>query len=226
MAYVPAYPNVDRHYYKLMTAVILLIVGLLVAALSMTAEHARDLLSEGGIVETLTAAAYLISVATFFREGGWDFCLRHFYFPLVPLLLCMRELDFHNAFTAMSMTKSRFYVSPDVPILQKLIAVIIILALIAGVVLMIRRHGRDFLEGLRDFDATAVAVALAFACAGGAKTLDGLGRKLAEFGIQIGADAETAALAFEEILELGIPLFIAIAVFSYFSRDDEMRFRG
>lgn len=221
MAYIPAYPIVDRHYHKLMTGVVLVLIALIALTLSLTADKARALLSEGGVVETLSAAAYLIGVATLFREGGRDFCRSHFYIPLLAVLLCMRELDFHNAFTTMSMTKSSFYVSAEVPMVEKLFVICIVLAVVAGGTLLAVRHWRDFIDGLLNVDATAVAVAGAAACAVGAKTLDGLGRKLADIGVRIGADTQIAAFAFEEILELGIPLFISIAVFSYFSRDDE-----
>jgi hypothetical protein len=46
--------------------------------------------------------------------------------------------------------------------------------------------------------------------------MDGIGRKLAPFGIDVPRDVERVAVLAEEVMELGIPLFFLIAVFAWF----------
>ncbi|WP_157928890.1 hypothetical protein [Pararhizobium haloflavum] len=220
MVPISAHSSVDRHYYKVMTACLALIAILLGATLVASEPFARFLLSEGGPIETVSAAGYIVTVISLFREADLGFLKEHFHLVLLPLAMCLREMDFHVHFTTISITKSSFYVSGEVPLIEKIVVISILLVLLLAVVQMVRRHARAFLQNLREFDATAIAIMLAGACAVTAKALDGIGRKLSGFGIEVGANVEVVSLAAEEVLELGIPVFFMVALFSYFARDD------
>lgn len=47
------------------------------------------------------------------------------------------------------------------------------------------------------------------------KSLDGFARKLSALGLQVSAEAGTLASIFEEVLELGIPVMVGLAIFCY-----------
>lgn len=217
---------VDRHYFKLMTAVVAVIGLLLAAVLAMKSTVAREFLGEGGVIETLAAGGYIVCVASLIREGGFRWVGRHFYFAAIVVAMCLRELDFHSNYTTMSITKSSFYVAGHVPLGEKLGAVLVLGFLIVCGVVMVRRHGRSFFKGLRNLDAVALAIAAAGLSAVAAKSLDGIGRKLGEIGLIVPESVEMVSLAIEEVLELGIPAFAALAVFAYFtSRNGHFRER-
>jgi hypothetical protein len=200
-----------------------LIVGLfilmLVGSVLLGSERfVQTLTGEGGAVETLSAAGYLVAAAMLVREANQQFLKTHFYFVVILLALCMRELDFHNLMTTMSITKTSFYVSGDVPLLEKLAASVALATIGAAVVLAGLRHGRQFIAGLRGFHLPAVGVLAAGLSIIAAKTLDGLPRKLEGLGIDLGASAAVVSTGIEEVIELGIPLFLMCAVLAFFPR--------
>src|SRR5690606_38658297 len=138
---------------------------------------------------------------------GRRFIQRHFYFALIPAAMCLRELDMHNRLTTLSLTKSSFYTSPEVPLGEKMIGVAIMVLLAWCVVSMIRRHWRGFFEGLRTAQPYAFALFLAGAFGIIAKAVDGIASKLEPFGIAVTPRVEQVAIISEEVLELGIPMF-------------------
>lgn len=211
-------PESDRRYFAAIGFAAAALIALVIVPFFLNHDLREYYLSEGGPIQVFSAAFYLIIVVVLFREAGMQFVAEHFYFALLPLAMCLRELDFHTHFTSMSMTRLSFYLSGQVPMAEKLFAVVALAVLGLATLLMLRRHTGSFLAGLRRFDAAPVALALAVASAVVSKTLDGAARKLEPFGIEIGASVNFLLLVLEEVLELGIPIFMAIAVFAYLSR--------
>jgi hypothetical protein len=187
--------DVDRHYYRVMTWSLAGLVLILLSAFLVSGENTQLYNKENGMVEILSAAGYVTVIVALCREAGGAFVRRHAYFLLIPLAMLLRELDFHTRFTTINMTKSSFYVSAEVPLVETLLADL--------------RAGRAY----------AVSLALAGFLTVGSKLIDGLARKLGGFGIVLSEHGQYAGDIFEEVMELGIPLFFLIAVFAYFSME-------
>ena len=68
---------------------------------------------------------------------------------LVTLFGC-RELDFDKAFTTIGILKSRFFVSPDVPLGEKLAGFIVISILIWSVYKILSQHFAHFYRLARE----------------------------------------------------------------------------
>src|SRR5690606_22866582 len=117
--------------------------------------------SEGGPVQILSAAGYVMVVIALWRETGAAYMWRHFYFAVVPVAMCLRELDFHVHFTAMSITKTSFYASSTVPLAAKVLVLILFGILGWAIVLMLVRHLAGFLADLRLRQTYAIAIAFA-----------------------------------------------------------------
>lgn len=207
----------DRHYYKLMAVSAACLVALAVA-LIMSARFAGVILGEDKPVEMFSAAGYLIVVVALFRETTLNYVKRHFYFVLIPFAMCLREMNFHVEFTTINMTKSSFYVSAEVPLAEKLIVIAIVLVLAWAGYLMMRRHGAGFINGLKRVHAAPVALCLAGISAVASKGLDGIARRMAAIGFDLPDGTGALTVPVEEVLELGIPLFMVIAVFASFPR--------
>lgn len=62
------------------------------------------------------------------KANGW------YFYAFFMALAAMREHDMHAMHTTMSLLKSRFYISPDVPLNEKIIGAAIILALVFAVI--------------------------------------------------------------------------------------------
>lgn len=103
-----------------------------VAEYSFTPERVRDLAHEGGAIETLTAilfagaGAFGLFTAWRTKQPGWSL------FALFMVAAALREVDAHKAWTTMSIFKSRFYVSADVPVFEKICGALVIFALLYG----------------------------------------------------------------------------------------------
>jgi hypothetical protein len=109
-----------------------------------------------------------------------------------------------------------------VPAFEKGVAIVIYTTLATAAFLLVYRHGRNFLQSLLRGDPTSIAVLAAMSCAVLSEMLDGIPRKLADFGIDMPLADARAALVIEEVLELGIPVFLAVAAFSAFPRKGRM----
>lgn len=204
-------------YYVTMALLLLLFV--LCTMLDQAAMKA--LLKEGGPVEVPSAILHFVCFALVALRGGTPFFRKYPYFTIMPLLFGMRELDFDKRFTTTGLFKSRFYLRPDVPLHEKMIGAVIILTIAVLVVMMLRRHAKDFFIGLRNRSVIAMGAALTIFLAASSKSLDGLERKCRGLGFQLNQVVATYSSPLEEILELGIPI-IMILTFSYYFRQQRI----
>ncbi|MHB2267105.1 hypothetical protein [Aliihoeflea sp. PC F10.4] len=201
-----------------------LLVLLIIFPFYLTPDLQEFYVSEGGPIQVFSAAGYLVTMTTLIRELDGPTLRRHWYLPVIPLAMCLREMDFHAHFTTYSITKTLLYVSPEVPLVEKIFGVLVFVFLGITGYLLVVRSGRAFLNGLRSFDVTSLAVAAAIASAVLSKALDGAASNLGFLGINV--QATLLSVFTEEVLELGIPVFMAIATFSYFDRQRRERPSG
>lgn len=198
------------------SAVILLAAFL--ASLPMDEASRALYLKEGGVIETVSAVSYLVCAAYMLMWAGRA---RAWPYIVLMVLFAMREADFDKRFTAVGVLKSKFLFSPLVPVHHKVMGAAVILLTLYVLYTVVRRDGRWFLQALRArwIDAWGWAVAMVLIVV--SKGLDGLDRKLAGFGIQIDPVLDIHTGAAEEILELGIGLFIFLACRLFFARPED-----
>ncbi|HNQ75673.1 MAG TPA: hypothetical protein PKM39_03455 [Pseudothauera hydrothermalis] len=184
-------------------------LGLLFALSVPLDETARIwLLKEGGAIETLSAVLYLVCAAYML---SWAQRARAWPYVVLMVLFAMREADFDKRFTEVGVLKSKFLFSPLVPLHQKLIGGAVLALALYVLVTIVRRDGLSFVRALhaRSVEAWGRAVAILLVLA--SKALDGVGRKLADMGIVLDPVIDLHAGALEEVLELGIGIFILLA---------------
>ncbi|MEE4187666.1 MAG: hypothetical protein V2I76_04360 [Roseobacter sp.] len=168
---------------------------------------------EGGGLETASAVLYIVAAVVFLRVVPEGSLTRLVHVPLLMVLFALRELDFDKAFTSSGILSLRLY-SGDSPLTTKLIAGAVA---VAAVFVILRTVWVGVPAAWRALRTGAVWPWYA-AAAGGvvvvAKSIDGLGRKLLEFGIVISDDLDATAALVEEVGEAFIPVFAMMAVFS------------
>lgn len=206
----------SSRYFGYMAVTVIALIVLVIIPLFLSPENQVFYVSEGGPVQVFSAAGYLVVTTSLVRDLDWSSLRRHWYLPLIPLSMCLREMDFHAHFTTYNITKTTLYVSPDVPVWEKVFGVAVFAVLGFAGYLLVVRFGRAFLNGVRRLDVTAVAIAASAFSAVASKALDGASSNLAFLGIIVPTPQLSEII--EEVLELGIPVFMAIAVFSYFDR--------
>ena len=149
-------------------------------------------------------------------KGGLDYLKRYHYAVLLVIFFMLRELDFDKKFTTMGVLKSKFYVSPVVPVAEKAIGAMVIALLIYAAVQSIRRHARGLVHGLRRDCVVSLGVFLVGVFLVVSKSLDGIARKLNDIGIGISAQTSDVSAVIEEVLEFGIPLILMLAAAAFF----------
>lgn len=195
-----------------------LFIGLCVAAALICNAHQYPLLiSEGGIIESLSALGYFVCVATMLYWGGINFTRRYHYLIILITLFGLRELDFDKRFTTMGILKSRFYTSDLVPLAEKLIGLMVFSLLLYVVIRIIKDHTATFAAGVRNKVPQHLGTLSAIAVLVLSKSIDGLDRKLGGVGITVDPLVATYFGTIEEVLELGIPLLIFATLTLYLS---------
>ena len=197
-------------------AIGLALLSAIVLGFRESVEHI--LLTESGLIERASAFGYFACAAFMLARGGQQFLRYRAYFAVLVTLFGCRELDFDKAFTTIGILKSRFFVSPDVPLGEKLAGFIVISILIWSVYKILSQHFKSFLSDLRERTPEAIGVAIVFFLLAFSKSIDGLPRKLQPLGIEVSAETNAFFGALEEVLELGIPVYIALVAHAWFKR--------
>lgn len=195
-----------------------LLILLVFYAFFLDENSRNDFLSEGGGIESVTALGYFLCAIFIAYKGRLAYLKSHHYFILIVLFFMLRELDFDKKFTTMSILKSAFFVSNEVPGIEKLVGAMVILLLLYTVVSIIYRHTNAFLSGLKNRSVISIGALIVLALLVICKSLDGLARRLGRFGVELGNQTSMYATTVEEILELGIPIVIFLTFSAYFKR--------
>lgn len=189
-----------------LTAVLLLLI--FAVGRSMPIDLQREFFSEGGWVEILSAISYVLCAGYFVarpeRAQLWPY-------TVLMLLFAARELDFDKRFTEVGVLKGSFLFSPAVPHHQKILGGAILLLAIYILFRILRHHTLPFVKALRQRDPAATGWGVAIILLIVSKTIDGLPRKAADFGMTVSYEAELFAWALEEVMELGVGVYIFVA---------------
>ena len=194
----------------------LLLLPIFVYGLYLGPEVSDFLLMEGGVIETLSAAGYLVCALGIIIKGRSTYIKTHYYFLFLLLLFCARELDFQKRFTTLSVTKISCFTSPSVPMYEKVICVFVFFFIAYIVYCIIFFHFKTFIDGIKKRDVVSIGVLMVFLCLVLSKSFDGAARKLKYIGIEISGWTRFAFSAAEEVLEFGIPVMLMLTFYHYF----------
>lgn len=193
------------------TTVLVLLGGLVVTA------DTYALFAEGGPIEGMSAI-FLLTAALWvstdiIRQRRWQ----SWHLAVLLWGAGMRELDMDKAYTQSGVLSLRLY-SGDAPIVQKLLGGAVLALLIWAGLRMLARNLPGFLRRLRRFRAQEWLLVLGVGLILFAKTIDGLGRKLAPWGIDISQATSDFAGRSEEAMELVATILILQVVALFHAR--------
>ncbi len=179
-------------------------------------ESTAVIFKEGHTIEVMSAVLLASAAVFWWGFGADDMEGRQWHIPVILLLMAMREMDFDKRFTSEGVMQLRLY-SGDSPLWEKVIGLAVIaLILVCGWRLMTITLPR-FWAGLRAGLPASWLAGLAVVLVVVAKTLDGLDRKLAGFGITISPELGTLTGRLEELLEL-VAYMMLVQALAYFLR--------
>lgn len=210
----------DRNYYFAILGLTVITIVVFTLTFVFSARTNTWFIKEGGLVESLSAIGYFIAVAVIFLKGGYAYFLRYWYFAVLFTAFGLRELDFDKRFTEVGILKSRFLMSPDVSFSTKIISYAIVFFILYAIFKIVKNHAKLFLDKVFKFrfDPVTLSISVAVAFLAISKTLDGLARKLADYGIEISEKIGSAASMLEESMELSVPYLFALAVLAFLER--------
>lgn len=181
---------------------------------------------ENGLVENLSAAAHFLTavcclILVYKRRwrDGWTGAF-------IVFLFGCRELEFQERFTALSITKIRFYTEAGVPWTQKAVVLVLIAFTVWVVVRYLRRHARSFVPILRLRRPHALSILSGMLLLVLSKICDLAHRMVIDIGVSLCYDCEVRASMVEEFFELGASLLFLMAVFQFLYSGDQFAIKG
>ena len=175
-------------------------------------EQQKNLLTEGGLFESLTVYLYIFCLILIGVRWPWQKILSSWYLSALIILFALRELDYDKAHFTHGVLKSRQYFSDLVGLPELLISIAVLIFIFTVLALIVLRERNNFIRGVIDLKQSQLAVLASIILVIFTKTIDGIERK---FGIDLSASGERFALIIEEIGEMGIPVMFAIAILSW-----------
>jgi hypothetical protein len=208
---VPGEDEMNTLHPSAVLAACLSVILMALAVDLVLADDIDQVFQEGHSIEAaaavlLFAAAVLWLVTRWGRAGLSDWPI-----PVALVLMGMRELDFDKSFTTKGILHMRLYTG-SAPVLEKLVGLVVICVILALLYQLVRVFLRPWLANLRAGRAPAWVVAVALVLMVGAKSVDGLGRKLGGFGIEVSDQLLSRVGRIEEILELVFALLLVQAI--------------
>ncbi|MFN3313756.1 MAG: hypothetical protein ACK46Q_09845 [Hyphomonas sp.] len=195
-----------------------LLVGL------VSVDTVDQVFAEAGPIESASALFLILGALLLLDDMVHRRSLERWHLATLTLAAGLRELDWDKAFTDRGILSSGLY-SGAAPLAQKIGGAIVVGILIWVGLRLLRRNLGPWLTGLRAGRAWAWLMAIALVLYAVAKTLDGLGRKLAPWGIDLSASSSRAVSRIEEGLELfGAILILQVVGLSLLQSD--YRYRG
>lgn len=168
-------------------------------------DHAIELMS----VLLLVAAAGLLMM---FDPG----VRKNWHLPTILALIALRELDLDKRLTSEGVLQLRLY-SGAAPLWEKAFGMAVVTLVLACTWRLLTRTIPHWWKGLREGQAVSWLGLGAVSAILIAKSLDGLGRKLAPLGVHLDQTTLTVSGRLEELLEMVAGMLLVMAV-TYFGR--------
>ena len=178
----------------------------------LDAEQQKNLLTEGGLFESLTVYLYIFCLILICVKWHWQKILSNWYLSALIILFALRELDYDKAYFTHGVLKSRQYFSDLVGLPELLVSIVVLIFIFSVLLFIVLKERNNFIKGVINFEQSQLAVLASIILIVVTKTIDGAERK---FGIDLSPAGERFALIVEEVGEMGIPIMFAIAILSW-----------
>lgn len=185
---------------------------LLTMGATLPPEVFRPVFSETGPFERMSIALWVVLALALWWPSGLTPRLR-LMSGLLALAFAAREADLHKAYTSMSLTKIKFYLSPEIGLVEKLLAGLALLAVVALLVLLARALVRYLVHGGGWRSSAGQLVLLPVLLLPTTKIIDRFSSQLYElWQIVLPVTLGQLVGAIEEGIETAMPLLFLVAL--------------
>jgi len=192
--------------------ILLLIILMSLILLLLPDKIAVMLVEENGPIENAQVIFYMAGAIiswVYAKKRIWNSGLKGGF---ILMLLALRELDLQKRFTDISITRTKFYFSPDIAILTKIAGGIIVIGILFVVITFITSNARILFRSVKNRENWAIFTFTGIILLPVATIIDGSLRFLKALGIQTGENAYLTKTIFEETVELAIPVLFLVAL--------------
>ncbi len=176
---------------------------------------AAEIFDEDGPVETLQVIVYFIGaiVCIVYKILKIWGCGLSASFLLT--MLALRELDFQVKFTEISMTRTKFYFSPDISVTAKILGGIVVLSILFVLITFAWRNLSKLINGLRNHEIWSILAINGLIFIVFAMVIDRSLTILTFIGFEDTIKMQLEKSFFEEMAELAIPVLFLAALITY-----------
>lgn len=199
----------------ILAVLLLVFVVINFCIMQLPVEVATDLVREGHLIELVTVIEYFVAVLLLLWKGFKENAESLSLSAIMVLLLALRELDYHEKFTTMGIFKTKFYVSPEVPVLEKSIVSVIVVLLILFVYYYLKKYTGPFWVELKKKNASAIFTAIGIGTMFFSKFLDSCSDYIEEIVINFYDEPVLFSRMIEETAEMIIPILFILAALYY-----------
>lgn len=208
-----SFENVENRKARLTAMIWLSVICAAGVILSILVQGVDTALTkESGGAEWMSVFALVVGALWLSAVGTLK--TRFWMVPVTLLLLALRERDVHNWFYEPGLLRAET-LQGDNPLWQKALTTLAILFVVVTVLMLIARGVLPLLRAVFRLRAWAVVFVLAGMSAVYAQLVDGSGKKLVQFGIEVSQDVAQILPMTEELGELlfALGLVWAVALF-------------
>ncbi len=205
------------HYFKILT---LSLLGISIAffSLNFLDQESRKLwLNEHGIVENLSVMGYGVCVVLMVYWGRLKYVKKYHYFIIMMIFFAIRELGLDKV-SRFDVFHPQLYLSTEIPYKEKLLGLLIAVPTSYSVIFILKKHlhPKSIIKNLKNLAPYHFYILLAMLSVVFSQIFD-LKHKLANhLGITLSESIVPKLFILEELLELAMPMFFALATYSYF----------
>gem|GEM_PF-1591204 len=207
--------DVLKNTYKIFFITLVLIIFGGVIFIFLPKDLAAELIDEDGIVETLQFVLYILGaiICIVYRALKiWDDGLSASF---LLTMLALRELDFQVKFTEISITRTKFYFSPDVSITAKILGGLVVLSILSVLIIFAWRNLSILIKGVRNNKTWSIFAFNGLIYIILAMIIDRSLTILDIIGFEDTIKMEFTKTFFEELSELAIPALFLSALITY-----------
>ncbi len=195
---------------------VFLIITAAGAVIILLPEHIINLLvRENGPAENAQVAIYAAGAIISLLYAKKKIWLHGLSGGIILTIFALRELDFQKKFTGISITRTKFYFSPDFSLSAKIFCGLIVLGILSVVVFFAIKNIKALLNGFRRHEDWAITTINGLILIPIALVTDSSLRSLKFAGIKTAENIHLFKAVLEETIELAIPVFFLIALFQY-----------
>lgn len=144
-----------------------------------------NFLLKAAFFETFSVFGYLACLVLIWICWPWSEIRARWYFSALIILFALRELDYDKAHFTVGLLKSRQYIGDLVAFPERVVSILILILVLTILISILVKETRSFWTGLFALRPSELAVMIGLVLIGVSKSVDGLGRKLAGFEIDL-----------------------------------------